>query len=139
MARPRAMEHILPERRVCSVGAEAARQEAEAARQHAPHVLVAVVAGRQGELVGDAALWSAADPLQLAQMADARTAPALAFDCGAQDRFGLFAGNEALHRALDARGVAHEFALPPGDHGYEYVRGVLPRSLRFLASRLGAN
>jgi len=87
----------------------------------------------------DAALWSAADPLQLAQMADAKTAPALAFDCGAQDRFGLFAGNEALHRALDARGITHEFALPPGDHGYEYVRGVLPRSLRFLASRLGAD
>ena len=87
----------------------------------------------------DAALWSAADPLRLAQMADAKTAPALAFDCGAQDRFGLFAGNEALHRALEARGIAHEFSLPPGDHGYEYVRTVLPRSLRFLASRLAAD
>jgi S-formylglutathione hydrolase FrmB len=87
----------------------------------------------------DAALWSASDPLRLAQAADSKTAPALWFDCGAQDRFGLFAGNQALHEALEARRITHEFALPPGDHGYEYVRTVLPRSLRFLASRLGAD
>lgn len=87
----------------------------------------------------DAALWSASDPLRLARAADAKTAPALWFDCGAQDRFGLFAGNQALHEALEARGITHEFTLPPGDHGYEYVRTVLPRSLRFLASRLAAD
>lgn len=85
----------------------------------------------------DPALWAASDPLALAPRADPGTAPALAFDCGAQDRFGLFEGNQALHRLLDARGIAHEFALPPGDHGYEYVRSALPGSLRFLA-RSGA-
>jgi S-formylglutathione hydrolase FrmB len=85
----------------------------------------------------DAALWAASDPLALAPRADPAAAPALAFDCGAQDRFGLFEGNQALHRVLDSRGYAHEFALPPGDHGYEYVRAVLPGSLRFLA-RAGA-
>jgi enterochelin esterase family protein len=81
----------------------------------------------------DAALWAASDPLALAKHLDPAAAPALRFDCGAQDRFGLFEGNQALHRLLDARGVAHEFALPPGDHGYEYVRSVLAASLRFLA------
>ena len=30
------------------------------------------------------------------------------------------------------------FALKPGDHGYEYVRSVLPSSLEFLAKRLAA-
>lgn len=85
----------------------------------------------------DAALWVASDPLALAPRADPGTTPALTFDCGAQDRFGLFEGNQALHRLLEARGIAHEFALPPGDHGYEYVRSVLPGSLRFLA-RSGA-
>jgi S-formylglutathione hydrolase FrmB len=80
----------------------------------------------------DAALWAANDPLALALKADPKTAPALYFDCGTEDRYGLFAGNRELHRRLEARGVAHEFALYPGDHGYEYVRSVLDKSLRFL-------
>jgi S-formylglutathione hydrolase FrmB len=82
----------------------------------------------------DPRLWAASDPLALAGQVDLKAAPALLFDCGAQDRFGLFAGNEALHRALETRGVAHEYSLPPGDHGYDYVRSVLPRSLRFLGA-----
>jgi S-formylglutathione hydrolase FrmB len=80
----------------------------------------------------DAALWTANDPLTLALKADPKTAPALYFDCGTEDRYGLFAGNRELHKRLEARGVAHEFGLYPGDHGYEYVRTVLDKSLRFL-------
>jgi len=80
----------------------------------------------------DAALWSANDPLALAAKADPKGAPALYFDCGTEDRYGLFAGNRELHRRLEARGVAHEFGLYPGDHGYEYVHTVLDKSLRFL-------
>ncbi len=80
----------------------------------------------------DAALWAANDPLALAPKADAKTVPALYFDCGTEDRYGLFAGNRELHKRLEARGVPHEFALYPGDHGYEYVRTVLDKSLRFL-------
>jgi S-formylglutathione hydrolase FrmB len=49
------------------------------------------------------------------------------------DRYGLFEGNRRLHEILQSRGVAHEFALPPGDHGYDYVREVLPKSLAFVA------
>jgi S-formylglutathione hydrolase FrmB len=84
----------------------------------------------------DAALWAANDPLALALKADPKTAPALYFDCGSEDRYGLFAGNRELHRRLEARGVAHEFGLYPGDHGYEYVRTVLDKSLRFLGRAL---
>jgi S-formylglutathione hydrolase FrmB len=84
----------------------------------------------------DAALWAVSDPLALAARADPKTAPALYFDCGAQDRYGLFAGNEELHRRLGARGVAHEFSIQPGNHGYEYVRSVLERSLRFVGKKL---
>jgi S-formylglutathione hydrolase FrmB len=80
----------------------------------------------------DAALWTANDPLALAVKADPKAAPALYFDCGTEDRYGLFAGNRELHRRLEARSVAHEFALYPGDHGYEYVHTVLDKSLRFL-------
>lgn len=84
----------------------------------------------------DAALWSANDPLALATKADPKATPALYFDCGTEDRYGLFAGNRELHRRLEARGVAHEFGLYPGDHGYEYVHTVLDKSLRFLGRAL---
>jgi S-formylglutathione hydrolase FrmB len=86
----------------------------------------------------DLALWRANDPLEWATRADPRVVPALSFDCGDHDRYGLAAGHEELHRRLQARGVAHEFALKPGDHGYEYVRSVLPSSLAFLSKRLEA-
>lgn len=83
----------------------------------------------------DARLWSANDPLALAATATASGLPALRLDCGAQDRYGLHAGNRKLHELLDRRGVAHEFELPPGDHGYDYVKSVFERGLRFLAGR----
>ncbi len=86
----------------------------------------------------DAERWSAADPLTWAARATPDDAPALYFDCGSQDRFGLHEGNAELHRLLEARGVPHEFALLPGDHGYAYVRSAFPRSLRFLARALAA-
>ena len=84
----------------------------------------------------DAALWAANDPLAWARQADPKAIPALFVDCGAEDRYGLASGHRALHRILDERGVAHAFELPPGDHGYEFVRSRLEKSLRFLAERL---
>lgn len=86
----------------------------------------------------DLALWKANDPLEWAQRADPRKVPALSFDCGDHDRYGLGAGHEELHRRLQARAIPHEFALRPGDHGYDYVRSVLPASLAFLSKRLTA-
>jgi S-formylglutathione hydrolase FrmB len=84
----------------------------------------------------NAGVWAANDPLVLLAKADPKTTPALYFDCGSEDRYGLAAGNRELHRRLEARGIPHEFALYPGDHGYEYVRSVLDKSLRFLGRQL---
>ena len=84
----------------------------------------------------DAALWAENDPLAWARKADPKTAPALYLDCGAEDRYGLATGNRDLHKILDERGVAHSFELPPGDHGYEFVRARLEKSLRFLGDAL---
>jgi S-formylglutathione hydrolase FrmB len=84
----------------------------------------------------DAALWAANDPLALARELDPKAAPALLLDCGAEDRYGLAGGHRELHRILEQRGVAHGFELPPGDHGYEYVRTRIEKSLRFLGERL---
>ncbi len=86
----------------------------------------------------DLALWRANDPLEWAQKVGAGAVPALSFDCGDHDRYGLAAGQEELHRRLLARGIPHDFALHPGDHGYEYVRSVLPQSLQFLSRHLAA-
>jgi S-formylglutathione hydrolase FrmB len=86
----------------------------------------------------DPKLWEESDPLAWAGRADPGKVPRLYFDCGAQDRYGLFSGNEALHRRLEARGIPHEFSLQPGDHGYDYVRSVLGRSLAFLGRSLGS-
>ena len=84
----------------------------------------------------DSALWAENDPLVWARKVDPKAAPKLYLDCGAEDRYSLANGHRELHRILDERGVAHEFELPPGDHGYEFVRARLEKSLRFLGSAL---
>jgi len=84
----------------------------------------------------DMELWRANDPLARAQGLEAKSAPALFLDCGAEDRYGLASGHRDLHKILEGRGIPHSFELPPGDHGYEFVRGRLEKSLRFLAERL---
>jgi putative tributyrin esterase len=84
----------------------------------------------------DPALWAASDPLALAEKVDPGAVPALHFDCGTEDRYGLYTGNEDLHHRLEARHIAHEFGLHPGDHGYEYVKTVLEASLAFLGKAL---
>jgi S-formylglutathione hydrolase FrmB len=86
----------------------------------------------------DPARWAAADPLQIAERVDPQRAPALYLDCGSEDRYGLPVGHRALDQILTSRGVRHEFALHPGDHGYEYVRTVLPLSLRFVGKAFAA-
>jgi len=82
--------------------------------------------------------WKAADPLVLAQRANPKSLPALRFDCGREDRYGLARGNTLLHETLDARGIPHTFAIEPGNHGYEYVKTILAESLRFLGDAIGA-
>ena len=85
----------------------------------------------------DETLWRRERPARLGRRGSTRaTAPALYLDCGAQDRYGLARGHRALDRILDERGVAHTFELPPGDHGYEFVRGRLATSLAFLSAAL---
>jgi S-formylglutathione hydrolase FrmB len=84
----------------------------------------------------DAELWNRNDPLALARSIDPKQAPALYLDCGAEDRYGLANGHRDLHEILEQRGIAHSFELPPGDHGYEFVRARIDKSLRFLGNQL---
>jgi enterochelin esterase family protein len=84
----------------------------------------------------DPALWRKNDPLVWARRVDPKAVPALYLDCGADDRYGLAAGHRDLDRLLGERGVPHTLELPPGDHGYDFVRTRLETSLRFLGERL---
>ena len=86
----------------------------------------------------DKDLWARSDPLKLAERADKAGAPALYFDCGTDDRYGLATGHRRLDQTLTARGVRHTTELAPGDHGYEFVKGRLETSLLFLDRALGS-
>ncbi|HVV51463.1 MAG TPA: alpha/beta fold hydrolase [Polyangia bacterium] len=56
--------------------------------------------------------------------------PPLRFDCGTGDP--LLPGNRALHAALEARGVEHQYEEFAGGHDWLYWRLHLADSLRFL-------
>ena len=75
--------------------------------------------------------WTANDPLQLAARAPGVETLRIYFDCGTEDEYGFYDGARRLHEILDARGVAHEFHLHPGEHGWDYARRHTPASLRF--------
>ena len=78
----------------------------------------------------DRAFWDRVSPLTLARTADFAHL-AIYFDCGAQDDYGFNAGADALHRALDARHIPHEFHIYPGGHNWAYFAEHLPASLEF--------
>jgi hypothetical protein len=86
----------------------------------------------------DEGLWKKNDPLTLAKALEpypghvTGTETALYMDCGAEDRYGLAEGHRALGRILDERNIPHVLWLPPGDHGYDFVRRRLPESLHFI-------
>jgi putative tributyrin esterase len=56
--------------------------------------------------------------------------PPLRFDCGSDDP--LLPGNRALHAALEARGIEHQYEEFAGGHDWLYWRLHLADSLRFL-------
>jgi S-formylglutathione hydrolase FrmB len=63
-----------------------------------------------------------------------RPLPALRFDCGLDD--ALLGSNRRLHEALDAAGIAHDYAEYPGGHDWTYWGRHLEDSLRFFGLAL---
>jgi S-formylglutathione hydrolase FrmB len=61
--------------------------------------------------------------------------PPLRFDCGVDD--DLLETNRDLHRALEARGVAHTYEEFPGGHTWSYWEAHLDDTLRFFGKVLG--
>jgi putative tributyrin esterase len=56
--------------------------------------------------------------------------PPLRFDCGTDDH--LLPGNRALHAALEARGIEHQYEEFAGGHDWPYWRLHLADTLRFF-------
>ena len=77
--------------------------------------------------------WGRNNPILLAESYKKPPPLRLYFDCGDQDRFGFNVGAETLDRALSAAHVPNEFHIFPGNHGWDYARSVIPRSLKFVS------
>ncbi|MGI9107762.1 MAG: alpha/beta hydrolase [Pyrinomonadaceae bacterium] len=70
----------------------------------------------------DPAFFQANNPLHLARTnAAGLKRLKIYFDIGASDRYGFEKGNEKLSAALKAAGVAHEYTLAPGAHGWSFL------------------
>lgn len=63
--------------------------------------------------------------------------PALRFDCGLEDPY--LRENRALHNALVAAGIPHDYAEYGGGHDWTYWALHLPDSLRFVARAFAAS
>lgn len=54
------------------------------------------------------------------------------FDVGDHDRYNFQESNKVLDERLTKSGVAHEFHVFPGDHGWDYMLSVIDHSYGFL-------
>ncbi|HEX8632951.1 MAG TPA: alpha/beta hydrolase-fold protein [Pyrinomonadaceae bacterium] len=70
----------------------------------------------------DPAFFQANNPLHLARTnAAAIKRLKIYFDIGESDRYGFERGNAQLSAVLKAAGVAHEYTLAPGAHGWSFL------------------
>ena len=70
----------------------------------------------------DPAVFQANNPLHLARAhAAAIKRLKIYFDIGESDRYGFERGNAQLSAVLKAAGVAHEYTLAPGAHGWSFL------------------
>lgn len=91
-----------------------------------------------GKMYGDppdANYFRANNPLSLAETNAAaikKSGLKIYFDVGEQDRYGFQDANKALDERLTKAGLAHEFHVFPGGHGWEYMLSVADKSFTFL-------
>lgn len=81
----------------------------------------------------DGAYYKRISPFTAAAQAPAAELKRMAiyFDCGANDDYGFDLGSQALHKALQRRGIAHEFHIYPGRHDWSYIMQHFGASLEF--------
>jgi putative tributyrin esterase len=84
----------------------------------------------------DSVSWTNRDPAHLIAHCLRRgcSLPALYVDCGTDDR--RLPMSRRFRSAMEQAGVSVTYAEAPGGHNWSYWSAMLPRSLRFLASRM---
>ena len=83
----------------------------------------------------DEEFFKSANPVNIAELNAAKIKKSgikIYFDCGEQDRYGFQESNKAFDERLTKLGIAHEFHLFPGNHGWEYMLSVADHSYTFL-------
>jgi S-formylglutathione hydrolase FrmB len=79
----------------------------------------------------DLSYWNANNPLELAKNTARLQAIKIYFDCGTEDEYGFYAGQQALDDLLTRAKYPHTAALYPGDHGWDYAKQHTQQSLLF--------
>ncbi|HZH91832.1 MAG TPA: alpha/beta hydrolase-fold protein [Pyrinomonadaceae bacterium] len=81
----------------------------------------------------DPAFFQVNNPLQLARAnAAAIKRLKIYFDIGQSDRYGFERGNAQLSAVLKAAGVAHEYTLAPGAHGWSFLSDRIEPAFAFV-------
>jgi enterochelin esterase family protein len=69
----------------------------------------------------DPQYWEENNPIHMARTAAGLQRLKIYFDCGTEDEYGFDRGARVLSDVLKGRGIAHEFHLYPGGHGWSYL------------------
>jgi S-formylglutathione hydrolase FrmB len=79
----------------------------------------------------DLSYWNANNPLELARNTSKLQGLKIYLDCGTEDEYGFYAGQQALDDMLTKAKYPHTAALYPGEHGWDYAKQHTPQSLLF--------
>jgi S-formylglutathione hydrolase FrmB len=79
----------------------------------------------------DLSYWNANNPLELAKDTSKLQGMKIYFDCGTEDEYGFYGGEQVLDELLTKAKYAHTAALYPGNHGWDYAKQHIQQSLLF--------
>jgi len=79
----------------------------------------------------DLTYWNANNPLELAKDTAKFQGMKIYVDCGTEDEYGFYAGQQVLDDLLTKAKYPHTAALHPGVHGWDYAKQHTQQSLLF--------
>jgi len=79
----------------------------------------------------DLSYWNANNPLELAKDSAKLQSLKIYFDCGTEDDYGFYAGQQVLDDLLTKAKYPHTSGLYPGVHGWDYAKQHTQQSLLF--------
>lgn len=108
---------------------------AYAARQNVSDDMMKVLVGEFQKVFVDMKDFNNHNPLHLAKNLSKSDLDnkKIYFDVGLKDEFGLSEGAQALHKILDSKGVAHQFAATPeGKHDGPFIHTQISKLMKHL-------